>query len=187
MSERKLDIFRVLKHADTKDINFYSNLTDAEKKEFQPFLVSRWLSGTSSARQVFFINELINPFLFVNHIQRDHKSLLWMLMTLATSGKSQRYVWNKLPGKASASKPISTKLVAEKFGYSLKEAVEALECLTGNDVLDLAEEAGVQPEELAKIRKEYKDEQLRADGIGSTTKGRGKTKSKEKTKDFFDF
>lgn len=185
MTKRKLDIFRVLKQADIKDTSFYTSLTQEEEKEFQPFLVTRWLSGTPSARQVFFINALVNPFVFVSHIQRNHKGLLWLLMTLVTSGKPQRYFWNKLPGKANTSKPVSTKLVAQAFCYSQNEAVDAIECLSGNDVLDLAEETGLQAEETAKIRKEYKDEEIRADGL---SKKIGKRKGVKETKqDFFEF
>lgn len=82
---------------------------------------------------------------------------------------------------------MSTKVVADYYGYSKKDAAEAVECLKGNDVLDLAELVGIQAEDLAKIRKEYKDEQLRADGIGpAKIKGRAKA-TQEKTSDFFGF
>lgn len=186
MAERKLDIFRVLKALDTKDVNFYANLSEEERKEFQPFLVTRWMSGISSARQVVFINELVNPYLFVTHIQRDHKDLLWRLMTLVTTGKSQRYFWNKLPGRASTSKPVSTKLLADKYNYSLREASDALECLSGNDILDLAEEMGVQSDDLAKIRKEFKDETLKADSIKTKSKKEKKKSAAEET-DLFEY
>lgn len=181
-TERKLDIFRVLKQADLKDIGFFEKLTDEEKKAFQPFLVVRWLSGTYSARQIYFLNELVNSLVFS---LPNHKQLLWQLITICTSGKTQRYVWNKLPSKTSAARPVSTQIVAKHFGYSTRHANEALECMSGNDVLDLAEHLGVQSDDLAKIRKEYKDEQLRGDVVGKTRmKGRAQN---DKTKEFFDF
>jgi hypothetical protein len=184
MSEHKLDIFRVLKQADLKNAEFYEKLTEEEQKAFQPFLATRWLSGTYSARQVFFLNEIVNQLTFS---LAPHKNLLWKLLTICTSGKPQRYVWNKLPSKVAVSRPVSTKMVADYYGYSKRDAQDALECLSGNDVLDIAESLGVQAEDLSKVRKEYKDEKLKEDSIGPS-KGRGKPKvSQEKTNDFFGF
>ena len=182
MTDRKLDIFRVLKQADLKNVDFFEKLTDEEKKAFQPFLVARWLSGTYNARQVFFLNEFVNMLVFS---LANHKQLLWQLMTICTSGKPQRYVWNKLPSKTTTSRPVSAQVVAKHFGYSIQDAVEAMQCLTGNDVLDIADRLGIQSDDLAKIRKEYKDEALKADVVGKTrTKGGPRN---EKAKEFFDF
>lgn len=183
MAERKLDIFRVLKEADLKHTDFYASLTEEERKNFLPFLVTRWLSGTPNRRQIIFLNELVNPFTFS---LVGHKELLWKLMTVCTSGKPQRYFWNKLPSKANSSKPISVQVVAEYFQLPTKDAQEAIACLSGNDVLDMAEELGRQPEEIAKLRKEYKGEELRSDGTKQTRK-----KKKEVVEaaqgDFFEF
>lgn len=181
MTERKLDIFRVLKQADLKNVEFFEKLTDEERKAFQPFLVTRWLSGTYSARQVFFLNELVNPLAFS---LMNHKQLLWQLMTVCTSGKPQRYIWNKLPSKTHVSRPISTKAIADYYGYSIRDAVEALVCLNGNDVLAIAEELGLQTEDTAKIRKEYKDEKLKKDPLGSL---RNKSTKAAKQDEFFEF
>lgn len=149
----KLDIFRVLAALDDKDVSFHSNLTEAEQKAFQPFLVMRWMSGTSDARQVYFINEFVNPYAFS---LPSHKGLLWQLLTLSNSGKKRRYVWNKLPSSSTSSKPVSTKIVAEYYKYSMKDAAAALAILSHADIVDIATEMGVQPDELSKIKKEYK-------------------------------
>jgi hypothetical protein len=150
----KLDIFRVLKALDEKDVNFFNKLTETEKKAFQPFLVMRWMSGTFDARQVYFINELVNPFVFS---LASHKELLWDLLVVCNSGKSRKYTWNKLLAGAS-SKPVSTRVVAQHFKYSLKDAGEAVLVLTKNDILDLAADLGIQPDEISKIKKEWVDD-----------------------------
>lgn len=185
MSERKLDIFRVLKQVDLKNAEFFSKLTDEEKKAFQPFLIQRWMSGTYSPRQVVFLNELVNPFAFS---LANHKDLLWYLMTICSGGKPQRYVWNKLPGKLSTARPVSVKVVQDYLQCSERHAHDALKCLTGNDILNIAEKLGMQTEELAKIRKEYKDEELKTDTIGSKSKNKAKANPpKEAAQDFFQF
>lgn len=153
MAERKLDIFRVLGAADAKNAKFYAQLSDDERKEFQPFVVARWMSGTSNTAQVMMINEFLNPYLFT---LTGHKELLWQLLTICNAGKSQRYKWHKLPGKRESGRPNAIKAVRQYFKYSTREAVDALDILTRSDVIEIAEELGWQPDDIAKIRREIK-------------------------------
>lgn len=150
MATERLDIFRVLKAADTKDTTFYSKLEDEEKKQLQPFLVMRWLTGTFSKQQVFLINEVLNPYAFSLY---QHKELLWKLSTICTSGKSQRYVWNKIETK-TVEHPISVKIIQEFTGYNSRDAVQALKLFEPIDVVEMAEEMGWQDDEINKSRKE---------------------------------
>lgn len=153
MTEKKLDIFRVLNAANDKNREFYNELTEEEVKAFQPFLVMRWMSGTQNGRQIMFINEFINPYAFpLTH----HKQLLWDLLVVCNNGKKTRYTWNKLPAKKDPSRPTATKAVMQYYDYSSRDAVEALRILTRDDVLEIAEELGWQQEELAKIKREIK-------------------------------
>lgn len=152
-AERKLDIFRVLNAADGKQEGFYEKLTEEERKEFQPFLVARWMSGTFNASQVVIMNEFMNPYSFS---LTNHKQLLWQLLTICNSGKSQRYTWNKLPARRESGRPNAIKAVREYFGYSTREAVDALDVLKRADVINIAEQLGWQSEDIAKIRREIK-------------------------------
>lgn len=149
----KLDIFRVMKAADAKNPQFFDKLTEEEVKQLQPFLVMRWMTGTSSARQVYFMNEFVNPYAFS---LTNHKRLIWQLLTVAADGKSRRYEWIKAPGKAASNKPISVDVVRQYYGYNTKHANEALACLTVDDVIDMADELGRQHDEIQKITKEWK-------------------------------
>lgn len=153
MADRKLDIFRVLGAADKKQADFYAKLTPEERKEFQPFLVARWMSGTSAPVQLCLLNEFVNPYAFS---LTNHKQLLWQLLTICSTGKSQRYVWNKLPAKRETGRPNAIKCVKEYFGYSTRDALDAMEILTRSQILDFAEQLGWQTEEIAKIRREIK-------------------------------
>jgi hypothetical protein len=153
MVERKLDIFRVLDAADAKDEEFFRKLTDEERKGLQPFLISRWMSGTSNAAQIVLINEFLNPYAF--SLTR-HKELLWQLLTVVNSGRRQRYVWNKLPAKRESGKPNALRAVREYYKYSTRDAVDALEILSRDQVINLAEQLGWQPDDIAKIKRELK-------------------------------
>lgn len=166
MTER-LDIFRVLNAANEKDAEFYSSLTDEEARALQPFLVMRWMSGTQNAKQILFINELVNPYAFT---LQTHKQLIWDLLTISNAGKKTRYTWNKLPAKTDPSRPTATRLVMEYYNYSTKDAIEALRILTRDDVLEIADELGWQQDEIAKLKKEIKSD-------AATNKGKAKQPS----------
>lgn len=163
-AERKLDIFRVLDAVNAKDVEFFSKLTEEEAKALTPFVVARWMSGTSSAGQVYLINEFFNPYVFS---LGNHKQLLWYLMTICNIGKKQRYVWNPLPSKKNTSKPTATRVVKEYYHYSTTDAVQVLPMLSRDDLLCMAEELGWQPDEISKLKKEVKSS--KTDDVPETT------------------
>lgn len=174
-AERKLDIFRVLDAVNAKDITFFEKLTEEEAKAFVPFVVTRWMSGTSSAGQVYLITEFLNPYAFS---LGNHKQLLWYLMTICNVGKKQRYVWNPLPGKKNTSKPTATRVIKEYYNYSTTDAVEVLPMLSREDLLSMAEELGWQPDEISKLKKEVKSS--KTDDVPGNT-------SAKKTKQLIEF
>lgn len=152
-SEHKLDIFKVLNAANSKNQKFYQGLTEEERKAFAPSVTTRWMSGTSNAGQVMLINEFLNPYVFSLY---KHPQLLWQLMTICNIGKSQKYTWNKLPGKKISSNPNAQKAVMQYYGYSSREAANALQLMDREDILAIVADLGWQPEEIAKIKREVK-------------------------------
>ena len=149
----KLDIFKVLGAANKKDRTFYENLTPEEQKAFIPLITMRWMSCVDQAAQVERTNQCVNPYIFSIH---RHPLLLWQLLTIANTGVYQRASWIKAPGRISSSKPTSVQAIQQQYGYSTKRAVEALDLLTLEDVLEIGINHGFQPDELAKIKKEWK-------------------------------
>jgi hypothetical protein len=151
--EYKLDVFQVLGQADKKNSFFCADLTEEEQKSFVPFVTMRWLSGTYSAYQIVFINELVNPFVFS---LGTHKDLLYKLMTLCTTGKTQRYKWNKTISKKVSSKPHTISVIKEYLGYNTLNAIDAAKLLSEDDILDMAEKLGRQKDEMSKLKAELK-------------------------------
>jgi hypothetical protein len=149
----KLDIFRVLDQTSRKNINFYKDLTKEEQNAFQPLVVTRWLTGTTDPRQIYFLNELVNPFTFAF---AKHKELLYNLMTMCTSGKPQRYYWNKTTSKKNTKKPMVVGVIKDYFHYNTLHAIQALPLLTNEDILDYATQLGRQKEDITKIKKELR-------------------------------
>jgi len=150
---RKLDIFKVLNMISTKNTKGYENLSEEEKKGFLPVIVTRWLSGTSNPTQIIYINELVNPFVFSLH---KHPQLLYDLMTLCGPNKPQRYYWNKTVSSKSTKLPVTVGVVRDQFGYNTKHALEALPLLSNDDIMEYAEDLGLQKDDITKLKKELK-------------------------------
>lgn len=85
----KLDLKRELTAVDTKDYDFYANLSDEEKKQFSPYVLMRFVSNVDGSRdlQEWFI-EMTNECVNKHHWQlsKNHKELLWKLLAVTGIG-----------------------------------------------------------------------------------------------------
>lgn len=147
----KLELSDILSALDKKDIHYFSQLTVDEQKQIQPFVLMRFLTGTYNKEQVVVVNEFVNPYVFN---MNNHKDLLWKLLTVCTTGKQQRYFWNK-PLLSRSTKPTAINIIQEYFGYNKQDAMSASTILSSDDVIQMAEELGWQDDEINKVRKEY--------------------------------
>ena len=150
---RALDLFKFLDDISKKDDTAYDRLSEEADREFQPYVIMRWLTGTSSARQIYYLNTLVNPYVWTLH---KHKKLLYNLLTTSTNGKPQRYKWVRAQSRRD-KKPLSTQIVKSYIGYSTREAQDALEVLTVEDIIEYADELGYQKDEITKLKREWKD------------------------------
>ena len=93
--EKVLDIGRELRAIDTKDYDFYKNLTDEERKEFKPYVLMRFISNTPSNDtdiQEWFVemtNELVNKNFF--ELASKHPGLMWKLYAAVGVGVTCRH------------------------------------------------------------------------------------------------
>ena len=149
----KLNIFSVLSKISTKNKTFYGELSDDERKALHPLVVMRWLSGTSSERQIVFLNEFVNQYVFN---LANHKELLVDLMEVCTSGNSPRYKWMKAKSKKTTSTPNVTNVIRDYYGYNTIDAVEVLPLLSDDKIISFAEILGRQPDVLRLIKKELR-------------------------------
>ena len=111
----KLSIGNEMAQFDSKNREFFDELTDEERKKFSPFLMIRYGSSVSGSRdlQEFYLiatNERLNKkFFAVNTAQ--HKKLQWLMATTVSPGLGNfRHNWiaprKKEPGTGSMRKQL---------------------------------------------------------------------------------
>lgn len=142
---RSLDIFDLLGRLDSsKGIV----LTEEQWKEFAPYVVQRWKSGTGDPLQVVLLNEVVNPYVFS---LPTHKPMLLSLLQSTTTGP-KRYGWLGLKGAEKF--PNKRKVLQEYYGYSNREISSLTVWPSDDEVMEMAQSLGWQKDDVAALKKE---------------------------------
>jgi hypothetical protein len=137
----KLSIGNEMAQFDSKNREFFDELTDEERKKFSPFLMIRYGSSVSGSRdlQEFYLiatNERLNKkFFAVNTAQ--HKKLQWLMATTVSPGLGNfRHNWiaprKKEPGAGSMRKQL-----ADLFPHLKDDEVDLLAQITTKKEIDI--------------------------------------------------
>jgi hypothetical protein len=153
MATAKLDIKRELKAVDTRDYDFYNNLTDEEKKAFSPYILMRYTANVQGdpALQEWFL-EMTNEYVNKNHweLSKNHKPLLWKLFAGTGVGQSMYHPYLAAGKKAKANK--IEKLLAEIYpAWKLDDIKILASMMDKKDIDELFDKMGFDK----KQRKEY--------------------------------
>lgn len=152
-NKNNVDIFDVLEHIDSFDINYYNSLTPEQQKSIPPYTIMMWLSGCKSPLQIRMINVFLNSTTFVLPI--IHAGLLYKLACISSDGKKKKYQWLKSKGK-NKKYANAVKVLRTYYKCSSKVALDYVNLLDYDDVASLAMELGEQDDILRKIKKEMK-------------------------------
>jgi hypothetical protein len=136
----KLSIGNEMAQFDSKNRQFFDELSDEERKKFSPFLMIRYGSSVSGNRdlQEFYLiatNERLNKkFFAVNTAQ--HKKLQWLMATTVSPGLGNfRHNWiaprKKEPGAGSMRKQLM-----ELFPHLKDDEIDLLSQITTKKELD---------------------------------------------------
>jgi hypothetical protein len=154
MATEKLDIKRELNAVDQKNYAFYDNLTDEEKKAFNPFVLMRFTANVTDKNrdiQEWFVentNERVNKNYFT--IAKNHKGLLWKLYATTGIGANFYHKYIKAPGKEKANK--IEKLLCELYPNMKMSEIKMLgSMMTKQDKEELFSDMGLDK----KQRKAY--------------------------------
>lgn len=162
------ELFDSLSKISRGDQQWFDRLSDEDKKSAAPFVLGRWLTGTSDSAQLIRLNTFVNPYMFS---MGQDKALLFKLLAAACTGKTTRYQWIKAPSATKATKR-SLEAIKQYYDISTREAALYAINISGADLIEMAEELGWDSDELKKLKKEVDDQ-------GSTEKSSsGKKKPK---------
>ena len=154
MATAKLDIQRELRAVDQKNYDFYSNLTDEERKAFSPYILMRYTASVQLPDRdiqewyVEMTNEMVNK----NHwdLSKDHKELLWKLFAAVGAGVNCYHPYLAAGKKTKANK--IEKLLAELHPtYKLEDIKLLAKLMSDKDKTDLFDSMGFDK----KQRKDY--------------------------------
>jgi hypothetical protein len=133
----KLNIANEMRAFDTKDRNFYKDLTDEERKKFSTFLMVRWgssVQGSTELQQYYLLacNENLNKNFF--ELSR-HPELQWLLATTVSPGMGAfRHDWIKSK-KREGSNSRAIKFLRQIYPAHSEDELELLAQI--NDTADL--------------------------------------------------
>ena len=128
----KLNIVNEMRQLDRKNRNFYSELTDEERKKFSNYLMIRWASCVEGSRdlQEFYListNERLNKHFF--NISR-HPELQWLCATTVSPGLgTQRHVWIA-PRKKESGATAMRKQLAEIYPHLRDDELDVMVRIT---------------------------------------------------------
>ena len=141
----------MLSALDRQDFDWYSNLSEEDKKSWSSWLTLRYASAVSGGGQD---DALLNTNEFVNKHYTDfykEDDLVWRLMCLTGTGKSQRHVWIKPPHSNKTKDKIS-EWVSSIYPHMKSDELELFRQMnTDKDLKRLAVDMGMTDKEIDEV------------------------------------
>jgi hypothetical protein len=122
----KLDIKRELNAVDSKNYEFYDNLTDEERKAFSPYILMRYTSNVQERPVQEEFLERTNEFVNMHHwtLSKNHKALLWKLFAGVGIGMNVYHPYLAAGKKGKANK--IEKLLCELYPAKKMDEIKLL-------------------------------------------------------------
>lgn len=148
-TDRKLDIFWFLSQLDDHKFDIFDTLDEEQKKEVSTYMLLRWMSGCDDPEQILKLGSIATACLF--DLSKHPELMVKVLAACSTNGR-KRYRWINYKGTSKETTALT--LVKKEWGLTSAEAREAIQHLDNDDIMELAERHGLQPEELKALKKE---------------------------------
>jgi hypothetical protein len=149
----KLDINRELSAVNSRNHNFYKNLSEDERKAFSPYILMRFVANPQCDIETYeFILNRVNELVNKDHWQlsKNHKPLLWELFASCGTGFDLKYTYLKAGSKIKTNK--IEKLLAELHPAMKLEDIQVMASLMDkSDIQQLFDDLGFDK----KQRKDY--------------------------------
>jgi len=147
MSGKFLDIKSMMQAVDSRNKNWYDNLSDDDKKLYSPYMTMKWTASVEHkerAIQEFYIeevNENVNKHLWT--LSKNHKSLLWKLTSMCGSTFHMFHKWI-YPKKKTSSTKSKMKELQEMFPTAKQKDLDLLDAtMTTKEFTELKKQYGI--------------------------------------------
>lgn len=159
ISKPKLDLGQTLYALDTRNLEYYNNLSDDDKKSYAPLILMRFMSsapnqGSSHEYHILSVNELVNQDFW--NFSKNHKELQHLLLSLCGIGNKQYHSWIAMPKKLNSEK-------LQKFIQMIHPGVNSLECElfiknnTVEDLENLGKDYALDDKEIEELVKQFEN------------------------------
>lgn len=144
------ELFGLSAKIDAFDITYYKSLPEEERKKLYLFTVMRFMSGTSDAKQIQYLNSFVNTKVFSMYY---HPDLVYKLLCSSSTG-SKRYTY--MHRKKKEKDTLTLEIIKTYYKCDSRDAKEYAKILTPEDILEMAEAIGIEKESVIKLKKELK-------------------------------
>ena len=130
MAGKFLDIKQMMRAVDTRDKNWFQNLSEEDKKLYSPYMTLKWTASVEHkdrAVQEFYIEEAnsnINKHLWT--LSKNHKGLLWKLSAMCGSTFVLFHKW-MYPKKKTGSTKSKMKELQELYPNAKQADLDVLD------------------------------------------------------------
>jgi hypothetical protein len=138
------NIFDLLARLDRGEEDFWHLMSDEEQKDFQPWLIQRWLSS----QKLELVNEITNPL-----IGNMDKEMVWKLFCAIGIPGTRKYKFPKAPRSSSYKNDPIIGILAAEYRCSRRTAKEYRVLHTDEEIIEMAEGQGMDKDEVKKIKK----------------------------------
>lgn len=142
----KLSINYEMAMLDTKNREFFDDLSTEEQKKFSPYIMIRWAASVQGSPELqsyylMSVNERLNKNFF-DISTTDHKKFQWLLATTVSPGMGrQKYSW--LGNKKKENNNKAEKFLRNLYPHLKDDDIELLGRLNSkSDLKQLAKEHG---------------------------------------------
>lgn len=147
MAGKFLDIKAMMRAVDTRDKNWFQNLSNDDKKLYSPYMTLKWTASVDHkdrAVQEFYIEEAnsnINKHLWT--LSKNHKGLLWKLSAMCGSTFVLFHKWI-YPKKKTGSTKSKMKELQDLYPNAKQADLDVLDAtMSTKDFTALKKEHGI--------------------------------------------
>jgi hypothetical protein len=131
------------------DITLYQSSDDLTKKQISPFMLNKWMGGSSHPLEVLLVNETVNKYLFELY---KHPDLLYKLCCTAVAEDYSKFSFIKT--KSIKNSSIAVEVISEYFQCNTNSASLFLKSTSIESLIEMANSLGYDAESIKKLKKE---------------------------------